>query len=79
MTTADMRCDWEEACNCGEGTAQCFNSSRFRVERSDHDPSYHVSSGRAPAEACEAHIADTIFALMDGNDKITAIVTPRWL
>lgn len=79
MTEPDVRCDWEEACNCGEGEAQCRNSSRFAVERSDHDPSYNVSSDRAPTEACETHVADTIFDLMDGNDKITAIVTPRWI
>jgi len=79
MAEPHVRCDWEEGCNCGGCTVQCRNSSRFRVERSDHDPSYHVSRDRAPTEACEAHVADTIFGLLDGDDKITATVTPRWL
>ena len=79
MAEPYVRCDWEEDCNCGEDTVQCRNPSRFKVERSDHDPSYHVSGDRAPTEACESHLADTVFGLLDGDGKVTAIVTPRWL
>jgi hypothetical protein len=71
-------CDWEVEAVDGEFD-QCGEVSRFRVERSDHDPSYRVTSDRAPTEACEAHLPDVVFGLMDGDDKIHAVVTPHWL
>lgn len=70
-------CEWEVKVADGEYDP-CGQRSRFAVERSDHDPSYRPAADRAPMEACEAHLADTVMALMDGDDRIHAVVKPRW-
>lgn len=69
-------CEWYVEAD-GE-SEPCARRSRFTVERSDHDPSYRPASDRAATEACEAHLADTVMALMDGDDTIHAVVAPRW-
>lgn len=71
------RCDFD-VLNDEEEVVQCPEPSRYLVLRSDHDPSYDVAADRAPTEACEAHLADTVAGLMDGDDKITATVQIRW-
>ena len=67
------RCDTGEGlCDDQGEDAQCPEQSRFRIERSDHDPSY------MPGEACEIHVADTMAALLDGDDKCQLVVTMHW-
>jgi hypothetical protein len=70
-------CEWEVQAPDSEFDP-CGQPSRFLVQRSDHDPSYDATADRVPAESCEAHLAETVMALMDGNDAITAVVVPRW-
>lgn len=50
----------------------CGAMSRFVVERYMNDPAYE------PFEACEAHLADAVLAMADGDDEIPLIVTIRW-
>ena len=50
----------------------CRSLSRFAVERSDRDPSFGVQ------EACEAHLADAVTGMADGNEDVHAIVRIRW-
>lgn len=58
------------------GWRECYKRSAFIVERSDEDPSFGELGGGA--EACEEHVWETIFSMMDGDDTIRAVVTPRW-
>ncbi|HET9893744.1 MAG TPA: hypothetical protein VFQ44_02310 [Streptosporangiaceae bacterium] len=67
-------CDFIVGYSSGEGQEiRCGDRSRFTVERSDKDESYGP-----PAESCEAHLGFFIFPLMDGDNTIHAVVTPRW-
>ena len=74
---ARPRCDWDVMSDDAD-LEQCPELARFAVKRSDDDPAYHPAPDRAPTDTCEAHLAEVIMALMDGNDKIHAAVTPYW-
>jgi len=77
LTADGTRCDWE-ILNEDEEPVQCPAESRYMVIRSDRDPSYDVTCDRAATEACGRHLAETACRLMDGNDRISAVVQVRW-
>ncbi len=64
-----------EGGDLGEAT-ECGALSRFVVERSDGDKTY--GSGGGTEESCEAHLGVTDAGMVDGDVKVTAIVTIRW-
>jgi hypothetical protein len=58
----------------------CEGMSWFAVERSDHaSPVAALPDMDHPrAEACEYHLAEIIDWMLGGDEKLHAIVTPRW-
>jgi hypothetical protein len=71
LTYDGTRCDWDMAVP-EDDYEQCASLSRFRVERSDRDPAYQV------LEACGAHLAETAWMLMDGDEAGSVTVQARW-
>ena len=59
-----------------EGAHECGQLSRFVVERSDGDKNY--GSGGGTEEACEAHLADVVSGMVDGDTHVRAVVSIRW-
>lgn len=80
LSVADgMICEWAVDDAVSGGSIDCGRLSRYRVERSDRDGSFYPDPDNRPGqEACDIHLAGTVVALMDGDDKITATVTVRW-
>lgn len=64
--------DWEDP---GNGFVPCPSLSWFVVERSDGDKSFGWDGKH---EACEYHLSDVIDGMLSGDEKLHAIVTPRW-
>jgi hypothetical protein len=63
----------DPGCDCQ--AVPCPNLSWFVVERSDGDKSFGWDGKH---EACEYHLADVIDGMLGGDEKLHAIVTPRW-
>lgn len=59
-----------------DGLRLCGEQARFAVSRSDGDASYGTHGGHE--DCCEVHLAETIAVMLEGNDKLTAIVAVYW-
>lgn len=59
-----------------EGAVPCGALSRFVVSRSDGDKSFGAQGGTE--EACEAHLAEAVAGMADGDEGIWAAVAIRW-
>jgi len=76
LTADDSAKCTEVVSDSEEGDHECSEPSRFVVERSDGDKSY--GSGGGTEEACEAHLADVVSGMVDGDTHIQAVVSIRW-
>ena len=58
----------------------CENLSWFVVERSDGKSPVAAlpDMDHARSEACEYHLAEVIDWMLEGDENLHAIVTPRW-
>lgn len=59
-----------------DGLHECGKMSRYVVERSDGDTSF--GSGGGTEEACEEHLSDVVVGMVNGDDRIRAVVSIRW-
>lgn len=78
LTADGTTCDWEIAGVVKGEPLPCTQMSRYAMERADRDPSYRAAADRAATEACPVHLADTVVALMDGDDSMPVTVRARW-
>jgi len=77
LTADGTVCEWSVDDAVSGGSICCGRVSRYRVERPDGGEGYYPGD-RPGWEACDIHLAGTVVALMDGDDKMSAIVRVRW-
>lgn len=71
-----ITCQWDVSpADDDEGAMPCGAVSHFVVERSDGDESFGWDGKH---ESCEEHVAEVISSMVNGDDKVYAVVAIRW-